>query len=677
MNRQTNLVSILGVLLLLVFVSGPVKAQVVTPMVCNQHERVIDFLQARLQEAILGGTPTDSIYGDYAPNDLLRDIAKFYGDDEEMDSRFDYLRDSDGNLILDANNNPQVYQWDEATGQQQLINDDANLSGDYALFDTNGNVDATEYARYQNDYIAFYGADSFSANAAELTDIFTGLTGALHRGILDFMQVDFSGASLPLGQDALRQLIYQVRAAKIEFCSDDVNREFEIYRLERVIGFFEVKLQEAILGGGSSEESSPANFIKAIAAIYEVDPDDIYGDYPGVVGEIQDKIESLFPGGTDLSTVLMEQNHIREMLYFARYLLSKFIAEHPPKLVYPDLTVNGNLTVKGETTTGKINATVIESSLIKSTGNAELGGLNVKGAIVGGLITTTGTVSAGKLNANVVESSVIKSTGVAELGGLNVNGAVSAKGIMWGPSAAFKYYVRSNNLYIDKTAKIADLTVDSLSVNENIGATRAEIEALGAKEAQIESLKSLNIKSRDLEVDDRIKSNETFTENLFVGTHDANNFDNTTTAIVAYEKVVAADVEKTPEMESLESQIKSNEDSAARYNNYAARYRGGRIYWIYKNIADGYTQKAQDLRAKLDVLIAEQPGTGTKKVARVGIGVNDPQQSLHLSGAMRLEPMKYAPDNAAFGDIYLNSSNALCIFMQDGWDVVAGDGVCD
>lgn len=65
----------------------------------------------------------------------------------------------------------------------------------------------------------------------------------------------------------------------------------------------------------------------------------------------------------------------------------------------------------------------------------------------------------------------------------------------------------------------------------------------------------------------------------------------------------------------------------------------------------------------------------------LGIGVNNPQQKLHLSGAMRLEPMHHAPENAAAGDLYFNASGAFCGYIKDEngvgyWQLIAGHGFC-
>ncbi|MDD9898842.1 MAG: hypothetical protein OXU45_07575, partial [Candidatus Melainabacteria bacterium] len=127
----------------------------------------------------LSGTDVTNIYQDQDFDTLLREIAQIYGDDPIIDSRFDYLRDEQGEILSDANGHAQVYQQD-ANGNQELINNDTNLAGDYSLFNENGDIDQTEYNRYASDFVANYGSEAFATNAAELTNTFTGVTGDIY-----------------------------------------------------------------------------------------------------------------------------------------------------------------------------------------------------------------------------------------------------------------------------------------------------------------------------------------------------------------------------------------------------------------------------------------------------------------------------------------------------------------
>ena len=56
----------------------------------------------------------------------------------------------------------------------------------------------------------------------------------------------------------------------------------------------------------------------------------------------------------------------------------------------------------------------------------------------------------------------------------------------------------------------------------------------------------------------------------------------------------------------------------------------------------------------------------------VGIGEASPARSLHINDVMRLEPRTDAPDSASQGDIYVDSSGALCFYDGSAWLKAAG-----
>ena len=62
--------------------------------------------------------------------------------------------------------------------------------------------------------------------------------------------------------------------------------------------------------------------------------------------------------------------------------------------------------------------------------------------------------------------------------------------------------------------------------------------------------------------------------------------------------------------------------------------------------------------------------------ANVGIGTQQPARKLHLSEAMRLEPMTAGPADAGQGDLYFDASDALCTYMTTGWVKITGNGAC-
>lgn len=68
--------------------------------------------------------------------------------------------------------------------------------------------------------------------------------------------------------------------------------------------------------------------------------------------------------------------------------------------------------------------------------------------------------------------------------------------------------------------------------------------------------------------------------------------------------------------------------------------------------------------------------------SNVGIGTSNPQQSLHIAGAMRLEPQEKAPSKASAGDIYYDKSGAFCGYIIDSygygsWERMIGSGDCN
>lgn len=204
----------------------------------DKQQQVIALLENRLQEAILGGTDVDDIYRDQDLDGGLGEIAQIYGDNGTIDSKYGYVPDDTTGAAT-----KEIKQLNIETKQTQSVNDDGNLAGDYEFFGADGEVNTEEYTRYQQDYAFVYGNaltasppadpavpnplekvvpidantphirfDPNGLNAAELLPTYTGLTGAMHKGVLDFQQEDASGTPLPLEQDGIRQLLYQARA---------------------------------------------------------------------------------------------------------------------------------------------------------------------------------------------------------------------------------------------------------------------------------------------------------------------------------------------------------------------------------------------------------------------------------------------------------------------------------
>lgn len=54
----------------------------------------------------------------------------------------------------------------------------------------------------------------------------------------------------------------------------------------------------------------------------------------------------------------------------------------------------------------------------------------------------------------------------------------------------------------------------------------------------------------------------------------------------------------------------------------------------------------------------------------LGVGVSAPQQKVHISGAMRLEPQATAPSGGALGDLYAGTDGNLYFYDGTGWKAV-------
>lgn len=74
------------------------------------------------------------------------------------------------------------------------------------------------------------------------------------------------------------------------------------------------------------------------------------------------------------------------------------------------------------------------------------------------------------------------------------------------------------------------------------------------------------------------------------------------------------------------------------------------------------------------VFVGSSAGAGT--TGNVGIGNSDPQRKVHITGAMRLEPQTDAPATAQLGDIYVDDSEAVCVYASGTWTKIAGTGTC-
>lgn len=68
------------------------------------------------------------------------------------------------------------------------------------------------------------------------------------------------------------------------------------------------------------------------------------------------------------------------------------------------------------------------------------------------------------------------------------------------------------------------------------------------------------------------------------------------------------------------------------------------------------------------------PRVTVEDAGNVGIGVTSPARVLHISDAMRLEPVSGPPASPSNGDLYYDDSHALCIYVNGVWRVVEDGG---
>lgn len=61
----------------------------------------------------------------------------------------------------------------------------------------------------------------------------------------------------------------------------------------------------------------------------------------------------------------------------------------------------------------------------------------------------------------------------------------------------------------------------------------------------------------------------------------------------------------------------------------------------------------------------------------VGLGTSTPARKLHVSDAMRLQPIASPPASPASGDLYFDTSEALCVYVGGAWAKLAGPGTCN
>ncbi len=88
------------------------------------------------------------------------------------------------------------------------------------------------------------------------------------------------------------------------------------------------------------------------------------------------------------------------------------------------------------------------------------------------------------------------------------------------------------------------------------------------------------------------------------------------------------------------------------------------------------TPSGGDMWFRVDGVTGTNGAMVIKSGGNIGIGTTSPARKLHISDAMRLEPITNAPVSASQGDMYFDDSDALCVYVSAGWTKIAGSGSC-
>ncbi len=232
----------------------------------DKQQQVIALLENKLQETILGGTDTGSVYEDLTLDGVLEQISNIYGDQKTVSYKTALAFDPDdapavNNIVFLTRDNAGAPQFNKyaasdiynTNGTPKPPFDSSNffnnvIDGPYYIGGATGTAVDQALASELSSYNAGNGFQNLSPvdivpetipeNGNILTGLpvidagvnrsgqailipvvvleeqptYTGLTGAVHKGVTDFQQVDTNGNPLALEQDAIRQLLYQARA---------------------------------------------------------------------------------------------------------------------------------------------------------------------------------------------------------------------------------------------------------------------------------------------------------------------------------------------------------------------------------------------------------------------------------------------------------------------------------
>ena len=105
-------------------------------------------------------------------------------------------------------------------------------------------------------------------------------------------------------------------------------------------------------------------------------------------------------------------------------------------------------------------------------------------------------------------------------------------------------------------------------------------------------------------------------------------------------------------------------------HQFAEDYRGRISYNSNQSNGNFRFQTSNGVSNTVQMIITENGNIG------VGSGMTNPQRSLHIDDVMRLEPRTTAPTSPSLGDVYVDDSNAFCVYLDAAWTKLGGSGSC-
>ena len=457
----------------------------------------------------------------------------------------------------------------------------------------------------------------------------------------------------------------------------------DLSRIHRVIALFETSLQEAILGGVN--DATVEGLIEKVANIYLVSFDD-NGSYPGIVGEIYETMSDFQQVDSTGTPLPLEQDALRQLLYMARVVLAEM-----PRM-QGDTVVNGNLAVTGDTrlhnvgidgsliVDGEVVAKNIEGDYIHAVdlniqASVETASLKAKEASLKLSHIRQADIEAAKIDE--LRSEII-STSTIEASGANLESAVINSLEASGLRARS---INTGNLAVDGT-----IGADQIEAN-SIGATsiKASIidvqDEFSANSAKIEGSLAVGLYSTVKDANSNSVAlgygNEVAGQNSFaIGTGLTNNVSDT--IVMGFDSAAMTIVKAQPNLDNedlidLRKRMLLLNGNIKRYNDLLNMPQYRRWYSYIKNQIVQWQEEISDKAQEYDRILASLHADTKPKV---GFGISELTRSVHISGAMKLEPSYTPPADPSMGDIYVNVTGALCVFLGEDWEVAAGSGSC-